>query len=1050
MANTGNTQQQINYGASANDGQGDPLRTAFIKTDDNFDNVWLAGPVGSNITIGNNTIQSNNTNGNIILKPNGTGIVQANASIIPNADGVRDLGSSTQAWRRAYIDELLPTDLTVSGDAVINGNLTVQGDTIQIGNITTDTLTIQLANTAANAAAATGAGITVGASDNIATILYNATANRWNVSVGMSAVGNISAPYFSGNGSLLTGITSYGNANVAANLAAFANNPISTTGTVNTGNIIATGSFTTNSAGNVWNISNDFLSFPSGASWRSDKFTLDEYIQSAVDGYLNLQTFDNTSNVATEFHMEHGIVQLNIYNGNNVTWEFDSTGNLTLPGNTFAVNYANGSAVNLGGNYGNANVAANLAAFSNNPISTTGNVSIGNIIATGNFTANSSGNVWNISNDFLSFPSGASWRSDKFTLDEYISSATDGYLNLQTYDNTSNVATELHMEHGVVQFNIYNGTLKTWNFNENGSTTFPGDVLPLANLGGSLGNSSLYWSNLWVANNTIYIGGVPLGMTAGNVLTVDGNTITGTVTFSNEAVIGTGTSNTVSGLYLAPDPVSLTNDLFLRVRGNIQDEPTHIHFDTGNNQYYNQFIGDDNKYVQLANTGNIVINASDYAGNTAQWTFGTDGLLTFPDGTTTTGDTVVAPDVYDIQSIGNTLIQTSAAAGAKTWTFGTDGSLTFPNGATIKDTVGNAVAFGRDAAATGPQGNAAVAIGQQAGETSQGLNAVAIGALAGTNTQNANAVAIGRQAGSSTQGTSAVAVGTNAGQTSQGDNSVAIGVYAAANAQGQFAVAIGDNAGNNAQGTDAVAIGASAGLNTQGAGAVALGQGTGETSQGNNAVALGKAAGQVNQGINSIAIGQSAGLTNQGNNSIILNATGSALEQTTANTFTVAPVRNDVANVAEILFYDTTSKEVTYGNVISVAGNITGGNISTAGNISGNTAGYAIGYRDIPQVAFTGNATIATTDAGKHFYSTQSTDYILTIANNASQGFATGAAITVINQGTGNITLAQGSGVTLYLTGNATSGNRTVSTFGMATLIKVATDTWFVSGAGVI
>ena len=55
MANTGNTQQQINYGASANDGQGDPLRTAFIKTDDNFDNVWLAGPVGSNITIGNNT-----------------------------------------------------------------------------------------------------------------------------------------------------------------------------------------------------------------------------------------------------------------------------------------------------------------------------------------------------------------------------------------------------------------------------------------------------------------------------------------------------------------------------------------------------------------------------------------------------------------------------------------------------------------------------------------------------------------------------------------------------------------------------------------------------------------------------------------------------------------------------------------------------------------------------------------------------------------------------------------------------------------------------------
>jgi len=126
MANTGNTQQQINYGAAANDGQGDPLRTAFIKTDDNFDNVWLAGPVGSNITIGNNTIQSNNTNGNIVLKPNGIGVIQANASVIPNADGVRDLGSSTLAWRRAYINELLPEDLTVSGDAVINGNVSLQ------------------------------------------------------------------------------------------------------------------------------------------------------------------------------------------------------------------------------------------------------------------------------------------------------------------------------------------------------------------------------------------------------------------------------------------------------------------------------------------------------------------------------------------------------------------------------------------------------------------------------------------------------------------------------------------------------------------------------------------------------------------------------------------------------------------------------------------------------------------------------------------------------------------------------------------------------------
>jgi hypothetical protein len=138
----------------------------------------------------------------------------------------------------------------------------------------------------------------------------------------------------------------------------------------------------------------------------------------------------------------------------------------------------------------------------------------------------------------------------------------------------------------------------------------------------------------------------------------------------------------------------------------------------------------------------------------------------------------------------------------------------------------------------------------------------------------------------------------------------------------------------------------------------------------------------------------------------------------------------------------------TGGQVFAIS-NITGGNIITAGNVSGNTAGFAIGYRDIPQVSFTGNTTIATTNAGKHYYSTLSTGNVLTIANNASQGFQVGAAISIVNQGTGTITVAQGSGVTLYLAGNATSGNRSVSTFGMATIMKVATDTWFINGTGV-
>ena len=64
------------------------------------------------------------------------------------------------------------------------------------------------------------------------------------ISVGLvSATGNITGSYILGNGSQLTGIAaSYGNANVAANLAAFGSNPISTTGNITGGYILGNGS----------------------------------------------------------------------------------------------------------------------------------------------------------------------------------------------------------------------------------------------------------------------------------------------------------------------------------------------------------------------------------------------------------------------------------------------------------------------------------------------------------------------------------------------------------------------------------------------------------------------------------------------------------------------------------------------------------------------------------------------------------------------------------------------------------------------------------------
>ena len=110
--------------------------------------------------------------------------------------------------------------------------------------------------------------------------------------------------------------------------------------------------------------------------------------------------------------------------------------------------------------------------------------------------------------------------------------------------------------------------------------------------------------------------------------------------------------------------------------------------------------------------------------------------------------------------------------------------------------------------------------------------------------------------------------------------------------------------------------------------------------------------------------------------------------------------------------------------------------------------GTAIGYRDIPQVA-AGNVTLGATDAGKHYYSTTAGNFTLTVPLNSSVAFATGTAISIVVQAAGNILVNAAAGVTLYMAGNSTAANRVVGGYGMATLMKVGTDTWFINGTGV-
>jgi len=126
-------------------------------------------------------------------------------------------------------------------------------------------------------------------------------------------------------------------------------------------------------------------------------------------------------------------------------------------------------------------------------------------------------------------------------------------------------------------------------------------------------------------------------------------------------------------------------------------------------------------------------------------------------------------------------------------------------------------------------------------------------------------------------------------------------------------------------------------------------------------------------------------------------------------------------------------------------------NLTVTGNVAGNTAGFAIGYRDIPQNFTNTSFTLALTDAGKHILTQNSgsSTQTITIANNTSVAFPTGAAVTIVVQSAGTVAVANGAGVTMYLAGNSTAKSSvTLNTYSMATLLKIGTNTWIVSGTG--
>ena len=304
-------QEIINVGPAPNDGLGDPLRTAFTKTNNNFTQLFATAGI-TGIANGTSNVQIPVANGNVtissagasnVLIVSGTGVYSSgtlNSTGLATLSNLSVTGTTVSTGTIQSLADVTAVNLGASANITAAGYLF--GDGGFISNITAvSNLAVTLIANGSTSVATTGSGanvaISVGGVSNVgvfattgqfikgvssvtgnvtggniltggvisatgairtaATLSATGNVNGGNVIVNglvtatgnvaggniltagvISATGNVSGNYFIGNGSQLTGIASaYGNSDVAAFLAAFGSNTVSTTGTVTAGNI---------------------------------------------------------------------------------------------------------------------------------------------------------------------------------------------------------------------------------------------------------------------------------------------------------------------------------------------------------------------------------------------------------------------------------------------------------------------------------------------------------------------------------------------------------------------------------------------------------------------------------------------------------------------------------------------------------------------------------------------------------------------------------------------------------------------------------------------
>ena len=171
-------QLTIGIGTSANDGTGDPLRTAFTKINTNFTELYgdtaeandilddASPQLGGDLDINGFNITSTRSNENIRIIPSGTGTVEleSNVNVTGNltatgdivANGNINLGNSAGDQTKVvgvFEADQLQIDGTTLTSTVTNGSVTIQGNAtggVNIADITINDNKISASNTNSN------------------------------------------------------------------------------------------------------------------------------------------------------------------------------------------------------------------------------------------------------------------------------------------------------------------------------------------------------------------------------------------------------------------------------------------------------------------------------------------------------------------------------------------------------------------------------------------------------------------------------------------------------------------------------------------------------------------------------------------------------------------------------------------------------------------------------------------------------------------------------------------------------------------------------------